>query len=505
MRLNISKALISRLTEGHKILGIALSFVLYLICMTGTLVVFYQEMERWENPNLPEYSQYQNSNVAKAIYNTRAIMIADKNREPIQEDIYLTLPSQKIPRIVASYNDDARAYNANGEYVGSAAHPNTHFISELHYYLHLPENFGMILVSIFGIFMLALLIGGALSHKKMFKDAFKLRPRDDGHLGRADVHNRIGTWSLPFAIVVTATGSFIGFSQIIVFLIATIFYQGDFGKVMDPILGSPKDSKIITQNQPLAGEVTITNALGDLKAKVPSVTPVYIVMKKAATDTPYIEIIAKDPLRLSYGDTYRFDANGNLKGKNGNLDGEIGKQIYSSLFPLHFGSYGGLPIQFAYFFVGLALCLMINAGMEIWFNKCVVRSNPRPILHSIWVSFVYSSIGAIAIAMISNFVGLKSDVLIYWLSLVSLVFLGLILFKVNNMNILILGRIMRMILAISIIGLVLTHFIKFGAVNMAALSINIPLLLISIAILIPTMRALLKLERGNLEPVRDSR
>lgn len=491
MSFKLSKNSISKLLIGHKILGLALSAVLYLICMTGTIVVFFVELERWENPNLSEYTSYENSALARAAFDTQKIMLADKNRDPLAQDIFISFPNEKLPRIVAGYSDDARAYDSNGVYEGSASHPNVHFISELHYFLHLPESFGMIVVSILGIFMLALLIGGAISHKKMFADAFKLRPRAEGHLGRADIHNRIGTWTLPFAIVVTATGSFVGFSQLIVFLIATVFYQGDFGKVMDPMLGSQKEIIEITKGIPMKGEGAVINAINQLKEKEPSVIPTFLVLKNAVTDAPSIEIIAKKPDRLAFGDFYRFDSDGNLKGENGYFDGAIGKQIYASLFPLHFGSYGGLPIQIAYFIVGFALCFMINAGMEIWFTKSSSKSEPKPILHAAWVSFVYSSISAIAIAMVSNFIGLNSDVLIYWCSLVILVGLGIVAFNIFGKDILVLGRIMRSVLGISILVLISSHYIKFKSLNLAAISFNVPLLIIAVCILIPIFKSLL--------------
>lgn len=498
MNLKISKNTISTLTDGHKILGLAFSAVLYLICMTGTIVVFFVEMERWEQPTLPEYTAYDNSAIARAALDTQKIMVADKNRSPVEEDIYIGFPSDNLPRIVAGYSDDARAYDSKGNYVGSANHPNVHFVSELHYYLHLPESYGMIVVSVLGIFMLALLIGGALSHKKIFADAFKLRLRAEGHLGRADTHNRIGTWTLPFALVVTATGSFVGFSQLIVFLIATVFYQGDFSKVMDPMLGSQHEITKITQSVPLKGEAAIVRAISELKKNEPDAIPTYLVLKKAATYTPSLEIIAKKADRLAFGETYRFDADGNLKAQNGYLNGAIGKQIYASLFPLHFGNYGGLPIKIAYFIVGFALCFMINAGMEIWFTKSAAKAKPKPYLHAIWVSFVYSSISAIVIAMTSNFFDLKSDVIIYWGSLISLIIIGLVAFNTFEQNVLYLGRLMRAIFALSILLLVIAHFIKFKVVNFATMSVSVPLILIAVFILVPIFRSLINLKQKQI-------
>jgi len=482
MRFQISKKTIARLTEGHKLLGLTLSAVLFLICISGTIAVFFKEFERWEKPHVPEFTEYKTGSVARAALDSHTHMLNDKQRESAQVDLFIMLPNSAMPRLIAGYNDDARAYDQEGRYVGSARHDNTHFLSHLHYYLHLPESFGMIVVSILGIFMLALLIGGAVSHRKIFVDAFRLRSRDKGHLGRVDLHNRIGTWTLPFTLVVTATGSFIGFSQVVVFLVATLFYDGNISKAVEPVFGSAEQAQTYTKGLSFAGEQAIVNALDELKKHKPDQVPFMLTIKDAIGAAPYLEVTTLQNQRLVYGEIYRFNERGQMMGTHGLSDGAIGKQIYASLFPLHFGSYGGVWVQIMYVFVGLALCLMIHAGMEIWFTKSASRGKAHLNLHTAWISFIYSSVSAIAITMCFGFFVSDALTLIYWGTLSFLVILGCVAGRFFQEKISKTIWMMRSILGLSLLVLVMTHWIHFQSMSTAALWPN--LCLFSIAVLI---------------------
>ena len=53
----LSPALVKRSLSAHSWLGLMLAVPMYLICLSGTLAVFYEEIERWEQPAAEEYRQ----------------------------------------------------------------------------------------------------------------------------------------------------------------------------------------------------------------------------------------------------------------------------------------------------------------------------------------------------------------------------------------------------------------------------------------------------------------
>ena len=42
--------------NSHSTIGLVVAAILYLVCISGTIAVFYPEFERWEQPNIPEFS-----------------------------------------------------------------------------------------------------------------------------------------------------------------------------------------------------------------------------------------------------------------------------------------------------------------------------------------------------------------------------------------------------------------------------------------------------------------
>ena len=67
-----------------------------------------------------------------------------------------------------------------------------------------------------------LALTGVLAHPRIVRDAFRLRWRQGPHIARVDWHNRLGVWTLPFAIAIALTGAVLGLSTIGFTLLADI-------------------------------------------------------------------------------------------------------------------------------------------------------------------------------------------------------------------------------------------------------------------------------------------
>src|SRR3546814_18310452 len=50
----IAKTTVQRALHAHAAIGLIASALLYLVCLTGTVVVLYQEWQRIEQPDAPE-------------------------------------------------------------------------------------------------------------------------------------------------------------------------------------------------------------------------------------------------------------------------------------------------------------------------------------------------------------------------------------------------------------------------------------------------------------------
>ena len=191
-KLTPSKSTVKQSLQGHAWMGLFWAGLLYLICLSGTLVVFFPEMERWEQPLADEYTTMSPQAISQAI-----TAFQNKIDEPI-ESLYYIYPNENIPRAHVSANEQEFWLNSNGELVDEVDAPWTSMMTDLHIYLHLPKTIGIILVGMLGAMMCGLAISGLLAHPNLFKDAFKLRWGGNKHLEQTDLHNRLSVWSLPF-------------------------------------------------------------------------------------------------------------------------------------------------------------------------------------------------------------------------------------------------------------------------------------------------------------------
>ncbi len=397
---------VARMLSGHTVVGLAASALLYVLCLSGTAMVFHEEFARWEQPGVPEFSEAKPASVERAARNA-----LERVDQPHHFDI--AMPVESMPRMTVTADETGWYANAGGELLASVSHPWTDFLTELHYYLTLPGFFGLTLVGILGMLMTALVISGVLSHPKLFRDAFKLRRKGTDRLRETDTHNRLGVWAAPFHLVVAFTGAALGLAS----LVAVTLSPDDIEGFYAPIFGAEVEGD--KSAAPLAD---IDSALRAFDAQYPGLVPWYVSFHDPATKGQSANILAQHPRRLIYGDYYPFNANGELADNTGLSDGPAGQQIAAALYPLHFGSFGGLWVKFAYGVLGILACVMIASGFNIWLLKRRQRGRAAPALERAWAATIWGTPAAMALVMLLASSGIASIgwlVGVFWTTLVS--------------------------------------------------------------------------------------
>lgn len=463
----VSAAFVAQNLTGHKILGLATAAVLYLICLSGTATVFYIDMERWETANRPEVTEFRPEIVAAALADARRYLPKDAT------SLNAYTPTKDYPRLNVQAGEHTRVYDAQGHYAGPGDHPATEALTELHYYLHLPSSFGMIVVSIGGVAMLALILGGLLAHPRILKDAFLWRLNGTPRTNRADLHNRIGVWASPFHIVIALTGAVIGLSQILLFVSALTFNKGDITAAFAPLY---PDIAAKTHDGQMTEEAII-KALTTLRREHPDAHPNYIGLNNIGTDHEALSVAAEIDNRLVYGDNWEFDGKGNMVGILHLSDGEAGKQVFASLYRLHFGNFGGIWVRWAYVVLGLGLCLICTTGMDIWLMKSAQKGRPYPRLHKLWTAFVWGSPTAMALATLTTITSGLPYIPVFWSLTTTLSLAGLLAPGQPQLS-----RLSRYVFSASLLALVAGHSLRFGAASFSQTSLGLNLTLIILAL-----------------------
>lgn len=407
MKLTIGKPTARKALSAHAAIGLLAGALLYLVCLTGTLTVFYEEWQRLEQMSAPEMDVAS----PEAVENAAANVLEVEKGKPLTTHLFVHLPVKALPRLTVTTDTQAFHIDRTGNIAGPEENSWAEFLLGLHYELNLPTVVGMTIVGILGVMIIALSISGVLAHPRIFRDAFRLRARDVGGVGLTDWHNRLGVWTLPFAIAIALTGAMIGLANIAGFGLASGFYKGDIEAVYAPIFGA--EAKPNTKPAKLAD---MSSPLYYMAKHFPEVEPYYIIVHDPMTAGQHVQVMANHPNRLIFAENYHFDAAGQFEGKAGLADGETGQQFAASIYKLHFGNYAGLPGKIAYFIFGLGLTIVVGTGTSIWLGKRYRRGLDNFRLRNAWYAVVWGIPLALTLTFLARLIGGNGAplVVIFW-------------------------------------------------------------------------------------------
>lgn len=456
MNFKPSSAVVKKSLNAHTWLGLTVGVLMYLICLSGALVVFFEEFERWEQPDIEEYLTYTPEQIETAVGN-----FVEKV-EKVPESIYIILPTDAVPRIHVSGDGKEWFVNSDGSFSEPVKEGWTHMLKELHVQLHLPQTLGIIIVGSLGAMLCGLIVSGLLAHPRIFKDAFTFRLGGSKRLEQADIHNRLSVWGTPFYFMIGLTGAFIGLVGILIATAAPIYFDGDRAAVIDSVYGGDPEIKEAPQ------KINYQSALEQLKQVEPAATPIYMVVQHYNSEKQFLEIAATLPQRLIYSEMYRFKSDGSFIDYQGLSDGALGKQAAYSVYRLHFGHFDSGWVKVLYGVLGLALTVISVSGINIW----LARRKFRSFINDAWVAIVWGTPLALIVSFLVGQAGM-SYIFAFWESLIILVITSIV-YKQEHKTRQLLQTLTAALLAVCI-GYYYVIFDSIGP-NEAALKINIGLI-----------------------------
>lgn len=381
----------------HTWTGIFAGMALFIAFYAGALTIFKDPLSRWASPPSPLYGQTFSLNDAPNLI-TRTLQENPK----VAKDFRLHLNTaenlpQGISWQVRDQDADDHDHSSTRHYVAIIAphgdlaitetHPETvaDFIDILHRVLGLPTDtdphrwiMGVIAI----LYALALFSGVVVLLPSLVKDFFAFRVGKNVKRMWLDAHNVVGIVSLPFHVVMVLTA--------IVFA-----YHDGFYLIQDKLIHNGAWSAATQgRNTPVTPTVTrnpvemLTPA--NILAKAQSLSPTF-----EATSLQYLNVTGPratvrvwghDPSAHSPRFIGGFVAIDPYSGKVMNADYLPGRQsipnaVIASFFALHFGTYGGTPMQWIYFLLGLGGAWLFYSGNLLWVEtrrkKTTRNNNPN--------------------------------------------------------------------------------------------------------------------------------
>lgn len=480
----VKPSFVSSMLAGHSALGLLFAALIYVVCLSGTVLVLAQEIDRWENPNAPMMETVEAPILAAALQ----AGIAEAKAAGVTDYVNVTTPNDGTPNLSVRYVDfttgDEKVFalDETGAIAGERADGFGHFMEHLHFYLHLPHTIGLFVVGLIGVALLSSVWSGVLSHPRIFRDAFRFRRGGTKRLEEADLHNRLSVWGLPFHIVVPLTGAILGLSTLVLGILAMAAFDGDLERAAE-VVGGPS----VEANEAAMAVPDVLPIIEGLRANHPDASVARLGMRNIGTAGQSVQVDLSTADDLTITDRYIFDGAGTYLGSRGFSDGSLGNQVIGALGPLHFGWWGegawaGL-IKAAYVILGFALTFITSSGVAIWIARRKAKGKPVPGWEKAWIAAVWGQPVAYAGVALGALAGVPvSDLAVYLLvclaAFVPAFFISALL----------LSRILRIASAVGVTLVVLVHVGRHGPfpLDPAAIWMN-GLLLVTAGILAATV------------------
>ncbi len=185
----------------HGWTGLLLGWVLFIMCVAGTLSIFKPEVGRWMRPEASATADPHDAIVAATRW------LAGHSRG--STGWYLSVPDARSNTVEASFDSDGTYMTRTLDPVSGAPVAREtlggEFFYRLHFELELPYPWGRLLASLAAATMLTAIVTGIIAHRRIFSDFFTFRPRK-GQRSWLDGHNALGVLALPFHVMITLTG-----------------------------------------------------------------------------------------------------------------------------------------------------------------------------------------------------------------------------------------------------------------------------------------------------------
>lgn len=358
-----SQRTLNRLFTLHSWAGIVTGLLLFIVCFSGAVVVFKNEIDLWANPSL---AQLPRSDKPASL---DAVMVQLQTRYPGATVETIALPDAVNPSYFAfvrergapaSTRTKVAIRSDTGTVVGPVDSQLGQYLRMLHVFLFFGPRW---IVGFLGAAMLVLIATGIVIHRKILAELFTQRWGRSFRVVMSDLHKSAGIWGLGFHILIAATGAWMG--------LAPLFEQGY--KYVTTSAVAATAAKPARKAATGAAEPVPMQSLDALYATaqqaVPGLEARYVSLRRWGTSTA--EAGFTGSLSGHLASTARVDinaTNGMPKKVHDPRTAGFWSLVNGLMEPLHFGDFGGLALKWLYFFLGMTPAFLSISGTLIWLD-----------------------------------------------------------------------------------------------------------------------------------------
>ena len=372
----------------HSWVGISSAILLTISFISGSLTVFNDDITRWASPPAPQIQPAADMTELARLMHYMAAH-PEHNHSFL---LYLqTDADAPAPLHWETGDSETWAYlDADGT-LHSHTRPATaagHVLDELHRSAGIPTIAGEYSMGIVAIlYLLALISGTLLALPKLGQQCLALRLNHSRRRAWLDIHNLLGLTALPFHLIIAITT--------ILFVFAA-----PLSTLLQPLAPPPPVAENHTIDaRPLLPPQALVAAA---QHEIPDLQVRFLAFDSLADREQALAVVVGEQPgggRQLYLALHPYS--GALRYRN--HGGNHYARARDILHELHFGNYGGYPLRWLYFALGLGGALLFYSGNRLWLDKRARGGARRDvhILAALTEGCTYGSISGIALILLA--------------------------------------------------------------------------------------------------------
>ena len=356
-----SQRTLQRLFTLHSWAGIVTGLLLFIVCFSGAVVVFKNEIDLWANPSLARLPRSDKPAPLDAVLaqlharypgaTVETIALPDA----INPSYFAFVRERGAP---ASTRTKVALRSDTGAVVGPVDSQLGQYLRMLHVFLFFGPRW---IVGFLGVAMLVLIATGIVIHRKILAELFTLRWGRSFRLVMSDLHKSAGIWGLGFHLLIAATGAWMG--------LAPLFEQGYHYLASPAAMAVPKPARQAEGGERAAPMQSLDALYATAQRAVPGLEARYVSLRRWGTSAAEAGFTGN--LQGHLASTARVDINaatGVPKKVHDPRTAGFWSLVNGLMEPLHFGDFGGLALKWLYFFLGMTPAFLSISGTLIWLD-----------------------------------------------------------------------------------------------------------------------------------------
>lgn len=348
-----------RLWQIHSWLGLVAGLGLLIIGLTGSLLVFHDELSAVLNPRLVKVEPAAAGRLSLDVLLRRAedqlpghevAGWLPRHDEPRLADVLYVIPQGTAEWRIATLNPYTGDLLASPREASATV---TGWLLELHY-TFFADHAGMIATGLFGVLLCVLGLTGLWLYRGFWRSLFTLRWGRGARILFSDTHKFVGIASVAFNLLLGFTGAYWNLTHVI----------------GEELAGEPAQPPI--EKRLYGPAISLETLSADAAGRIPGFRANYIGLpyQPGAGITLWGAIEPRGALGGPYGSYVAYHEGTGAHTATSDLrTAGVWARVVDSFEPLHFGSFGGLPVKIIWALAGLAPGVLAVTGFMIWRSR----------------------------------------------------------------------------------------------------------------------------------------